>query len=155
MNCCPAIERTAFVADDTTVFIEDISSGNVLFTLLGLFEKWSGLGLNKEKTEAMWLGVWRDRTDTPLPVLWPNNPILCLGINFSYDQKLCEEINNLHKTLNIWKSRDLTLIGKITILKSLGLSKLIYNSCVLMIPPRFAVEVNKAIEYRSVTSRKQ
>ena len=49
----------------------------------------------------------------------------------------------LEKTLNNWKRRKLTLLGKINIVKSVGLSKLIYNASVLPVPNNFCDQVNK------------
>ena len=49
----------------------------------------------------------------------------------------------LEKTLNNWKRRKLTLLGKINIVKSVGLSKLIYNASVLSVPNNFCDQVNK------------
>ena len=49
----------------------------------------------------------------------------------------------LEKTLNNWKRRKLTLLGKINIVKSVGLSKLIYNASELPVPKIFCDQVNK------------
>ena len=49
----------------------------------------------------------------------------------------------LEKTLNNWKRRKLTLLGKNNIVKSVGLSKLIYNASVLPVPKNFCDQVNK------------
>jgi len=59
---------------------------------------------------------------------------LCNELNFA------EKIRNLEKTLNSWKRRNLTLYGKINIVKTFGLSKLIYNASVLVIPENFIKE---------------
>ena len=45
---------------DTSVFIKNIESGNNVLSLLSLFEECSGLALNKNKTESMWIGKWRE-----------------------------------------------------------------------------------------------
>ena len=49
----------------------------------------------------------------------------------------------LEKTLNNWKRRKLTLLGKNNIVKSVGLSKLIYNASVLPVPKIFRDQENK------------
>ena len=83
------------------------------------------------KTEGMWLGGWKNKTDMPLGFRWPQDPIKALGIYFSYDENKTNELNfaekirNVEKTLNSWKKRNLTLHGKISIVKTFGLSKLI------------------------------
>ena len=48
--------------------------------------------------------------------------------------------------LNIWYPRNLTLYGRITILKTLALSKLIYNTSMLSFPSSFINTVNQAIK---------
>ena len=47
--------------------------------------------------------------------------------------------------LNLWYPRNLTLYGRITILKSLAISKLVYNTSVLTFPTKFTTLVNQAI----------
>ena len=136
-------------ADDTIVFVRDEESVEQLLRLLDEFKLISGLEINTSKTEAMWLRCWRDETHTPSNFKWPKEPICALGIYFSYNTEHAnklnfeEKINNLEKTLNGWKRRKLTLLGRINIAKTLGLSKLIYNASVLSIPKHFAKEINK------------
>ena len=44
------------------------------------------------KTEAVWLGVDRNRTDKPLDIRWPALPIKVLGVYFGYDRELCKKM---------------------------------------------------------------
>ena len=48
----------------------------------------------------------------------------------------------LKKVLNQWTTRNLTLIGRICIVKTLAISKLVYNTSVFTVPPKFAENVN-------------
>ena len=101
------------------------------------------------KSEAMWLGKWKNREDTPFNVKWPKDSVYALGIYFSNSERVSNKLNFyekldvLEKTLNNWKRRKLTLLGKINIVKSVGLSKLIYNSSVPPVPKNFCEQVNK------------
>ena len=52
-------------ADDTTVFVSDTVSIQHLLNMLEKFRSISGLQVNTSKTEALWLGSWKDRHDTP------------------------------------------------------------------------------------------
>ena len=143
--------KVSLHADDTTVFVQDLDSVARLLTLLQNFKKLSGLEINTTKTEGMWLGWWKNKTDMPFGFCWPRDPIKALGIFFSYDENKTNELNfaeknrNLEKTLNSWKRRKLTLHGKINIVKTLGLSKLIYNASVLVIPKHFIKQIEKII----------
>ena len=56
-----------------------------------------------------------------------------------------ELIDKLEKTLSCWKLRNLTLIGKINIVKTLGLSKLIYSASVLTMSRRTEERINRII----------
>ena len=47
-------------ADNTTIFVKDESSLFALFKVISIFESGSGAKLNRSKTEALWLGAWRD-----------------------------------------------------------------------------------------------
>ena len=138
-------------ADDTTVFVRDLDSIAHLLSLLDKFKNLSGLEINTKKTEGMWLGCWKNNTETPFGFRWPRDPIKALGIFFSYDLNKTNELNfvekikNLEKTLNCWKRRNLTLYGKINIVKTFGLSKLIYNSSVLVVPENLIKEIEKLI----------
>ena len=50
----------------------------------------------------------------------------------------------MKKFLNFWRTRHLTLYGRITILKSPALSKLGYNTFLLTFPFQFAASVKTA-----------
>ena len=136
-------------ADDSTVFLRDEESVEQLLRLLDEFKSISGLEINTSKTEAMWLGRWRDETHIPFNFKRPKEPICVLGIYFSYNTEHAsklhfeEKMNKLEKTLNGCKRRKLTLLGRINIVKPLGLSKLIYNASVLSIPRHLAKEINR------------
>ena len=76
---------------------------------------------------------------------------MALGISFSYNLKICEQekfsqkICEIQKIFNIWSQRDLSLYGKITIAKTLGLSKLIFVSACIHTPPHHMEITNKSI----------
>ena len=53
-------------ADDTTVLVRDLYTISQLLKLLHNFKSISSLGVNKHKTEAMWIGSWRNRSEKPL-----------------------------------------------------------------------------------------
>ena len=56
-----------------------------------------------------------------------------------------KKLEDLQKIINSWTRRKLTLLGRINIAKSLGLSKLIYNASVLSLPEEFAKKVDKIV----------
>ena len=58
-----------------------------------------------------------------------HSAVKILGIHFSYDEKNNNDLNfnlklkRLQTKLDIWRARDLTLLGRVLIIKSLGLSQ--------------------------------
>ena len=140
--------KLSMYADDLTGLVKDENSAKSLLDILDHFKLCSGLEVSKKKTKAMWMGASRHRIDEPLEVLWPRGPIYALGTYFSYNQEDCDKLNfdyhlkAMEKLLNVWRIRDLTTIGRIVLVKTLGISKLIYNCTVLPVPAGFSEKVN-------------
>ena len=135
-------------ADDTTVFVKDERSLSNLFRVIALYEQGSGAKLNRKKTKAMWLGQWCDRVDEPLGLNWVKK-IKLLGIVFgtvNVERDNWEpRISKLEKSLSLWKSRSLSMIGRVLILNILGLSKLLFVSRILEPPNWVCAKVNSLI----------
>ena len=72
-----------------------------------------------------------------------------LGVHFSLDLKTMEELNykeilsKIKRLLNWWKQRDLTIMGKVHLLKTYALSKLNYVSSSLVVPKWVIAEIEK------------
>ena len=97
---------TAF-SDDLTSFIRDIPSFKILIDTIERFGNCSGLKLNSDKTEALWLGNSYNNCQLPnIDVDQINKPMKILGIYFTYDWRKKQELNfeailkSLGKTLN-------------------------------------------------------
>ena len=133
-------------ADDLTAFIKDERSASHLFSLLNDFGSCSGLKINLSKTEGMWLGSLKCHLGkhAPFNIAWPEQYVFALGVAFAYDSTTSYKINfeeklvMLKNVLNQCKTRNLTLIGRICIVKTLAISKLVYNTSVLNVPSNFA-----------------
>ena len=127
-------------ADDTSAFCDNLSSVQNLIRIVNDFGTSSGLKLNTSKTKAIWLGPWRDREDQPLNLNWTKEPVKTLGIFVSYDENANEKRNFMLKVqklitnLDIWRSRNLSLLGRVLITKSLGIPHLIYSMSMLVTP---------------------
>ncbi|KAL9960119.1 hypothetical protein ACROYT_G033528 [Oculina patagonica] len=139
-------------ADDTTAFVADLESAENLFKLLHAFQKCSGLEINTTKTEEMWLGANRNKKTKHFDIAWPSEPVFALGIHFTYSDEVSHQKNfeqkltSMKNLLNIWYPRNLSLYGRITILKTLALSKLVYNTSMLSFPYSFVKTVNQTIK---------
>ena len=108
------IKLSQFADVDTNLFCDDVASAEQALETMNAFGNFSGLVLNVEKTKAFWLGKWLNNRTKPL------------GIYVSYDEKGNNQRNfnlkvqKLQINLDIWKSRGLTLYGKVQIIKYLG-----------------------------------
>ena len=104
-------------ADDTNIFCADLASVERALKLVEEFGKIAGL----------WLGKWANNTSNPLGMKWMCSPVKILGVHFPYDEKRNNELNFnqklkvLQTKLDMWSARDLTLFGKVMIIKTLGL----------------------------------
>ena len=76
------------------------------------------------------------------------NVVKILGIYYSYNEKL--EIQKkftrhtkIEKFLGIWRMRDLSIASKITVFKTLAISKIVHVALVKIIPNSIIQESNK------------
>jgi hypothetical protein len=98
-------------------------------------------------------GLGKDRNCKlkPLGIKWPDEPLKLLGVYMSYDQESCNILNYDKKIvkcknmLNWWKSRNLTMLGRIQIVKTFIVSQFLYVSNVLHMPDKYIKEINVLI----------
>jgi len=130
-------------ADDTTFFIKNESSAKEIFKTFEIFSKYSGLKVNKSKCEIAGIGV-KNGVQTALlgtkNVNLNSEHLRILGINFTYnhqiylEKKILELVEKIENVLSIWRWRNLSLSGKITVFKSLAFSKIIFISYLNEVP---------------------
>ena len=67
--------------------------------MLEKFASISGLQINTSKTEALWLGLWKERLDSPFNFNYPQDPtcICALGVFFSYNTTEAHKLNFVDK----------------------------------------------------------
>ena len=122
-------------ADNTAFFLKKKSATEIIKTF-DYFSLFSDLKFNKTKCEIAGLAVLR-RIKLALCgmkcVNLNNDVIKILGIYYSFDKKLENEkkknflshIIKLQNILNMWRIRNLSLLGKISIFKTLAVSKIV------------------------------
>lgn len=146
-------------ADDTSFTLEgDQRSYERLFETLNDFEQISGLKINYEKTCNVWLGQKKNSKSIYLKdkcMTWNPKKLKILGLWFTNDLTNLTEMNlkdklmEVDKLFKIWSKRICTPLGRIAILKSLILSKLVYLWILLPNPPNNEVKQlqNKCFEF--------
>ena len=123
-------------ADDTTIFL-DGSKKSLKTTLeeLTWFGKLSGLNINLTKSHVIWIGSKAFSQDKYLiceRLSWNKTKFELLGIQFDINIENMINVNfskkykDIEQTIRKWKQRFITPIGKITIIKSLLLPKLVH-----------------------------
>jgi len=137
-------------ADDLTNFLRDKESYDSLSSLLNTYGECSGLKLNKDKKEAYWLGS-SYRNHEALDINKVNEPIKILGIFFTYDQRKSRELNfdltlkSIRKSLSCWQWRNLTLIGKIQLVKTFAMPKFMYRASFISFDKDIIKSINSVI----------
>ena len=142
ISICGNEVKLSQFADDTNLICSDLKSVENAVSIVVDFGSISGLSLNKEKTKAMWLGESANNRNAPLQSKWVNGPTRFLCVFFlSYDKKENDhqtfviKMQKLQSNLDIWRSRDSTLFGRVfKIIKSLGISPLVYSASNVDVP---------------------
>ena len=129
-------------ADDTFLLLDgsEESLRHSIQVLRG-FTVCSGLAINLEKTQAVWLGsgVLNEGICGDLNLRWVKEFVV-LGINFSVHLDQLEGLNfekkiiELEKLFDVYSMFNLSLVGKLTVIKTLALPKLVYLLSVLPTP---------------------
>ena len=114
----------------------------------------SGLKINHDKSEIMLLG---NCSSTPQQ----DNSVSChlkiktvvkiLGVYFTYDLRAKQKLNvddlisSIQQKLRIWRWRDLTIIGRIQIVKTFIIPIFLYSPSLISVNREFVKDVNKII----------
>ena len=140
--------KQVLYADDITLFLQDKESIERVQQVFEAFEKISGLKVNKDKTNFVWLGK---ETEISGVQLFGNlvEEVKILGIYFTRNLKRKEDLNykeilsKIKRLVGWWKQRDLTIMGKVQLLKTYVLSKFNYVSSLITVPKPILEEVER------------
>lgn len=150
--------RVLLYADDITAFLKDRNDVGILLKILEEFSLFSGLYLNKQKTEALGIGSNRN-VNFGCGIKWVKQ-IKILGIYFDNTKCASEldlnwncRIANIKQQILSWERRNLGLLGKICVIKSMLLSQFIHIMQAICIPQKVLKEIN-TILYRFLWRKK-
>jgi hypothetical protein len=149
-------------ADDTTLYISDVASLDCAIKVISKFRDFSGLKINLSKSVLLPLGSFK--TNHPdisaLDVNFSNGPVRYLGVMLStnpgenYELNYIPKLQKLKDIVRIWSCRDLSPFGKIAVIKSLGLSQLVFLFSVLPDPPIQFIKDLESIIFKFIWSGK-
>ena len=123
-------------ADDTFLFLDSSRKALVKCVLVLLkFSTCSGLKIKLDKTKCIWFGCVRPPENIVLHkvyIEWNPEKFTVLGVEFTTNLKeitkinLKKKIESIQRELYQWTKRNLTPIGKITVIRSLMLAKIVH-----------------------------
>ena len=123
-------------ADDTALYLDGSQKCfEACISCLENFTKLSGLKMNFEKTQIVWIGSQKNsnvRYMRDKNFIWNPGIFKMLGISFSVNVKNIVPLNYENKLkeidvlLKIWSRRHLTPFGKITVIKSMAMAKIVH-----------------------------
>ena len=115
--------------------------------ILAEFFTFSGLEINRMKSEAVWLGSKQNCTDTFFGFVWQRR-LKILGVYFACDKcgSQVEEnwtgrVENIKRMINAWEKRNLSIAGKVCIIKTFFISQL----QALVVPDPAVTQVNRIL----------
>ena len=135
------------LSDDTTLYFNSKNDIFVAMNEIEIFGNFSGLMINRNKTEGLWIGKLKHSKDKVENIKWTNKPIKTLGIYYGHDYIECEKLNwekkieKMNSLFLSWSKRNLSILGKVLIIKALiiPIFTFIVSSCV--IPEKYKKEI--------------
>ena len=124
--------KLSMYADDLTGLVVGINSIQELMKTINEFKIYSGLGVNCDKTEIMPIGASHRNNNIEKLGYKIVEEIKITGVFFTYNRddfiqkNYRGSLTNIDKMLTIWKQRNLSILGKIQIIKTFGISKLLF-----------------------------
>ena len=138
-------------ADDTSCIIADEPSARKLFEVTEAFSCLSGLKLNKDKCEILWLGTKQEDRRCILGIGPPKECVDVLGVRVGYNAHDCvthnyhTKIRRMENRLQRWTQRNLSILGRILLAKAQGMSNLIYTLSTQFTDVKWIAEAHKCI----------
>ena len=117
-----------------------------------IFSSISGLKPNKSKREVAGIGALKVVKMTLCGMKCTDfrlSTVKILGFHFSYNKKIendenfLQQITSIEKVLKVWRMRNLTLEGKVTVFKALAISKIVHLTLITNITSSTIKELNK------------
>ena len=148
--------RISQYADDTSLFLDGSQKSfeTCVHTVME-YAKYSGLAMNFEKTKVIWFGCNNNQNETYLPHLnfeWNPPSFNILGIEFTTDLINITDINiapkliEIQRDINSWSKRDLTPFGKVVVIRTLLISKIVHIFISLPTPSKNTIlNINKML----------
>ena len=117
--------------------------------------------MNKQKTEAMWLGRDKSSTAEHQNLKWVRQ-IKLLGVYFRSDIRTyhvednwCDKIERMKRIIKQWSRKKLSIYGKILITKTFIISQFMYLMQSVGLPEAILNSINRIILGKKETQQKE
>jgi hypothetical protein len=103
--------------------------------------------MNKNKTGVIWVGILKHSKDKIEGTKWSEKPIKALGVYFGNNKEECEKlnwenkINKMNTLFFSWGKRNLTILGKIMIIKALVIPIFTCVASACAVPDKYKKEI--------------
>ena len=142
------VKINAYV-DDAQLFNSSENSIKESFKMLDRYENASRAKIHKTKTTALYIGPWKTKKPEFEEITWTNKNVKTLGVHHGYhinQQEIwMEKITKIKTCIQVWKSRNLSLRGKVLIIKTFLISQIGYELEMNGIPKNKEKEINTLI----------
>ena len=136
-------------ADDTSIISISDSSPVAVFDVYSKFESGTGAKPNLDKCQGLWLGAWRNRSDSPIAIDWNSTKIKTLGVFVGHgnleEANWRPRIDTVQRVPNSWRSRSLSFSGKALVINALAPSRIWYVASLVSMPLWVSRELNKIV----------
>ena len=133
--------------DDTSLFIKNLEDMQISINHLNGFSNFSDLFLNLNKSYS--LSITGDHFDIGDINIQQRESVKILGITYSSALSACHiesnwrpKIDKVIRIFSLWSRRNLTIIGRLHIIKTFGLSQFVYVMKSIGIPMKALQEIN-------------
>ena len=143
--------KAAAFADDLTTSLANKKSILALLQVLEEFKIVSGLKINRDKTELLQIMEESNNSWIKEIGLKQVKTINITGVYQGTDKETIDELNwerIVEKTkfmLNRWKGRDLSLMGRLMIVKAQGISQIQYLASNIIMPQIYVKKINRLL----------
>ena len=104
--------------------------------------------MNKDKSEGDWMGSLRASLGKPLNIAWQTKGIKIMIKKECENENFYKKVKDIEKVMTLWRMRNLTLQGRIQVIKTFIISKFQCQFANDSIPAQFV----KRLENLSISS---
>ena len=147
--------KTLAYADDVACITKPTQENlNLIFSHYEKMTAASGLKLNADKTELIQRGGQDSYSIKYLSdnsTVFPSDVIKINGLQLSYDTHKAIDLNltkvftSMESQFRLWKNMYLSILGKIIVFKTFGLSQILFIAATTVIPPQMEKKLNNLI----------